>query len=149
MVYPMPTKDHELIAEVDVDAVVIDETQSHLTKEVNDAIDAVIASSAVASCMPNPQDDMMSEDVLNFKADPIRAQVADVSCTYDPEIFDELVSKRAAQTKFGEAIGSTANPQDSDVRCELFEGAEAIEFIASASHAEKPYGVTAEMLEKV
>ena len=93
--------------------------------------------------MPNPQDDMMSEDVLKFKADPIRAQIADVSCTYDPEIFDEIVSKWAAQTKFGEEIGSTANPQDPDGGCELFEGAEAIEFIASATHAENPYGVTA------
>ena len=60
---------------------------------MNDVIDALISSSAVASCMPNPQNDMMSEDVLKFKADPIRAQIADVSCTYDPEIFDELVSK--------------------------------------------------------
>ena len=65
MVYPMPAKDHELIAEADVNAinVDVDETQSHLTKEENAAINAVLASSAVASCMPTPQDDMMSEDV--------------------------------------------------------------------------------------
>ena len=93
MVYPMPTKTHELILEADVGAVVVDETQSHITKEVNDVIDALITYLAVASCMPNPQDDMMSEDVLKFKAEPIRAQIADVRCTYDPEIFDELVSK--------------------------------------------------------
>ena len=74
MVYPMPTKTHELITEADVDSLVVDETQSHITKEVNDVIDFLITSSAVASCMPNPQDDMMSEDVLKFKADPIRAQ---------------------------------------------------------------------------
>ena len=66
-----------------MDAVVVDETQSHLTKEFNGVINALIASSDVASCMPNPQDYMMSEDVLKFKADPIRAQIADVSCTYD------------------------------------------------------------------
>ena len=99
--------------------------------------------------MPNPQVDMMSEDFLKFKADPIRAQITDVSCTYDTEIFDELVSKQAAQNKFGEAIGSTANPQDPDGECELFEGTETIEFIASETHAENSYGVTAEMLEKV
>ena len=83
---------------------------------------------------------------MKFKTDPIRAQIADVSCTYDPKISNELVSKRAAQTKFGEAFGSTANPHNSDDGCELFKGAEALEFIASATHAENPYGVTAEML---
>ena len=67
--YTMPAKDHELIAEADVNAidVDVDKTQSHLTKEVNTAINAVIASSAVVSCMPTPQDDMMSEDVWNSR----------------------------------------------------------------------------------
>ena len=32
IVYPMSNKTHELIAEADVDAVVVDETQSHITK---------------------------------------------------------------------------------------------------------------------
>ena len=108
----------------------------------------LFASSAVATNMPNPQDETVCDAKLKFKVDPIRAQVAELSSMLDSEIFNDLVSSRIAQAKFSESVGLTMNPQD-DIPCELFSGEEAIEALAGATNVEKPLGITSEMLQKV
>ena len=64
---------------------------------------------------------------MKFKFDPIRAQVADVSCVLDPEVICDMLDERIAISKLSAAVGSTttSNPQDPDwnyeeLDCELF-----------------------------
>ena len=102
----------------------------------------------MANNIPNTQDKITCDEKLKFKADPIHAQVAELNSKLDPEIFNDLISNRIAQAKFSVSTGSTTNPQY-DIHCKLFSGEEAIEALAGATHAEKPQGVTSEMLQKV
>ena len=149
MIYPTPTQTHELIAEADVDTMAVEESTSEVHKKINEAIDAVIASLAVASSMlANPQEgESKVKDKLSLKTDTICAQVADVSGTLDPNIFNDIVLNGLAQAKYSEAVVLTSNPQYPD--CELFIKEEALKALTSATHAEKPNGATAEILEKV
>ena len=128
-------------------------------------VDAVISSSAVVL-------DLHLSVERSVVSDPIRAQVASISSVLDPELFFDGSNERAAQSKFAAAVGSTnanprecdmfsANPQDSApndtnfkslhpledlVDCDLFEDIQ--KSFVSASHAEKPKGVTPEILMK-
>ena len=53
--------------------------------ELDEKIDADIASSHIATSADSTRPDgQFSEERIKFKADPIRAQVADVSCVLDP-----------------------------------------------------------------
>ena len=134
--------------------------------EYDKIVDAVISSSAVVLDLPPPEE----RSVLS---DPIRVQVASISSVLDPELFVDRLNGRAAHSKFAADVGSTnANPQDCDmfsanpqdsapndtnfkslhpledlVDCELFEDIQ--KSVVSASHAEKPKGVTPEILMKV
>ena len=131
-------------------------------------VDAVISSSAAVLDLP------LSVE-RSVVSDQIRAQVASISSVLDPELFVDRLNERAAQSKFAAAVGSkNANPQDCDIfsanpkdsdpndtnfkslhpleylvecECELFEDIQ--KSFVSASHAEKPKGVTPEILMKV
>ena len=129
-------------------------------------VDAVISSSAAVL-------DLSLSVERSVVSDQIRAQVASISSVLDPELFVDRLNERAAQSKFAAAVFSTnanpqecdmfsANPQDSApndtnfkslhpledlVGCDLFEDIQ--KSFVSASHAEKPKGVTPEILMKV
>ena len=101
------------------------------------------------------EDAMLLEDrgvsPLIFKTDPIQAEVAFTNCCYDPEVFCHVLDDTMALSKFSVAAGSTTSaPEDPD--CVIFERNETVggfsdKFAAStsATHAEKPKGVTAEL----
>ena len=92
---------------------------------------------------------------LMFKSDPIRAEVTSTSCCYAHEIFCDLLDEDIELFKFSTAVGSTtAVPDDPD--CVIFECHEAVggfsnsfQTTASAAHAEKPKGVSADLLQKI
>ncbi len=117
-------------------------------------IDATIATSEVDLSTGESN----FEDTLLFKADPIRAQVADASCVLDPITFQASLNATIAKSKFAEAIGSTSYD---DHGCELFATvqrihgeiqaifAEATTANASATHAAPPKGISPEILSKV
>lgn len=107
-------------------------------ESIDAAIDAVIASSAIPQCM-----DASDAEKLTFKADAIRAHVADVSCALDPFSFASTVADRAALSKFTAAIGCTTAVA-CDTACQLFTAV-----TVSATHAEAPKGVSPELLSKI
>ena len=144
MLYPVP-KNHELISQSDISGASANIERSSsptAVEEFDEAerINAVISSSVLGKHSGEPSRD----EVLNFKADPIRAQVSDASCVFDPQVFQASVDAAIAKSKFSEAIGAT---MVNDEGCELFEAVEKA-FQASAT-AGKSRGVSPELLSKV
>ena len=88
--------------------------------ELDGAIDAVIALSHIETCSDSVRPDrQISEERIRFKADPICAQVADLSCVLNPEVLCDILDEQLALSKFSAAIGSTvANPKYPD--CAIF-----------------------------
>ena len=81
--------------------------------------------------------------------------MASTSCCYDPEVFCNLLDDNMALSKCSAAVGSTTSVPE-DTNCVIFECKEAVggfsdEFTASvcATHAEKPKGVTSELLKNI
>ena len=110
-------------------------------------INAIIASSVVDV----DSGEFGPDDILKFKADPIRAHISDVSCVLDPETLCSNLNDRIAQSKFSEAMGSTIADENG---CDLFDAVQqavASAFSASvgAAHVTTPKGVSAETLQKV
>ena len=112
-----PTAKRTLIAEVELAAV---EAKGGEKVELDGAIDAVIALSHIETCSDSVRPDrQISEERIRFKADPICAQVADLSCVLNPEVLCDILDEKLALSKFSAAIGSTvANPKYPD--CAIF-----------------------------
>ena len=87
-------------------------------------IDSVIHTSVVAvekkDCKTSEE---LKIDCELFKMDPIRSEVASMSCTYDPVLFCDLLDEQVAFSKFSAAVGSTtARHQDPDSVIDFWEG---------------------------
>ena len=112
IVYP-PPRASEVLEPMEVGDV-ITEPLDNMVEQVsayNKFFDAVISSSAVVIDFPPS----IERSVVT---DPIRAQVASISATFDPELFVDKLNELSARSKFAASVGSTnANPQD----CEMFE----------------------------
>ena len=88
------------------------------------AVDSVIDTSVVAvekkDCKTSEE---LKIDCELFKMDPIRSEVASMSCTYDPVLFCDLLDEQVAFSKFSAAVGSTtARHQDPDSVIDFWEG---------------------------
>ena len=79
-------------------------------------MDSVIETSVVAVGAHDCRTSQELEDECElFKIDPVRAEVAIISCTYDPVLFCDLLDGHIALLKFSTAVGSTtARIQDPD-----------------------------------
>ena len=139
LIYPEP-KRRKIIDERDY--VKISVTEARYEK----AIDAIAMENDVAYVTDNESQASDSHEVsyamFNMdQDDPIRANICDMSALYDESYLQELLDDRVAESKIGMAIDSmnAANPQD-DITCELFDTA------ISATHAERPKGISKEML---
>ena len=92
-----------------------------------------------------------------FKKDAIRTEVASISCAYDPVLFCDLLDDNIAFSKYLASVGSTTvKQQDPDFDMDIWDQCESIgagsgsmDAFASASHAENPKGVDAELLQKI
>ena len=104
--------------------------------------------------------DELSNERLVFKADPIRSDVASIIIVFDPEVFCDLLDDQISLSKFSSAVGSTTgNPQNPDCEilentqdtdCEMLDASDKMmNGFSSATHAEKPKGVSAELLENI
>ena len=117
------------------------------------AVDSVIDTSGVAvekkDCRTSEE---LETDCELFKLDPIRAEVASMSCAYDPVLFCHLLDEQIALSKFSAAVGSaTVRHQDPNSVIDFWEDPAVTnkEACVGASHAEKPKGVDAELLQKI
>jgi len=107
------------------------------------AIDAVVATNDVTYVTDD--ESTVSHDMFNMDYDdPIRANICDMSACFDVSYLQQVFEDDLVRSKIGMAIGSmhAADPQD-DMDCELFDG------LLSATHAERPKGVSKETLMKV
>ena len=87
------------------------------------AVDSVIETSAVTvetkDCRTSEE---LETDCELFKMDAIQAEVASMSCAYDPVLFCDLLDEQIALSKFSAAAGSTtARHQDPDSVIEFWE----------------------------
>ena len=90
-----------------------------------------------------------------FKTDSIRAEVVSISCAYDPVLFCDLLDDNIAISKLSSAVGrTTVKQQDPDCEMDIWDQRESVgavsgymDAFASASHAENPKGVNAELLQ--
>ena len=142
MIYPEP-KRRKIIDERDYIDISVTEARYET------AIDAVVAGNDVTYVTDDEsqasETQQESYDMFNMdQDDPIRANICDLSALFDESYLQQLLEDRVAESKIGMAIGSmnAANPQD-DMDCELFDSA------VSAAHAERPKGVSKELLMKV
>ena len=95
--------------------------------------------------------------MCNVQTDAIRADVASISCTYDPVLFCDLLDNNIAFYKFLAAVGSTTvKQQNSDFVMDIWDQCESVgagtgymDAFTSASHAETLNGVDAELLNKI
>ena len=141
------TTDQGGISNMDIDPMYLargDNPQDDFDKR----IDETIASSVIASlAMDRPSEsDIIDEDVKH-NLDPIRAQVSSISAVYDPQLLCDLLDESIAASKFGMAVGSTV-ADDYTSECELFINS-IQEAFAGATHAEKPKGISPQLLEKI
>ena len=140
----------------------IDIQSVHQLPGVISAIDSVIETSVLVEGSGAPKtSEEHDDDCELFRMDAIRAEVASVSCTYDPVLFCDLLDDNIALSKFATAVGSTtAKYQDPDSVIDFWddpepnvehisEGSALMDVFASATHAEKPKGVNAELLQKI
>ena len=90
-----------------------------------------------------------------LKTDAIRAEVASISCAYDPVLFCDLLDGNIAISKFSAVVGSTSVKQQDPLcvmdiwdHCEnVGPGIGYMDAFASASHAKNFKGVDAELLQ--
>ena len=80
------------------------------------AIDLVLDTSLVANPTGNVSTSKeLDNECAMFKTDAIRADVASISCAYDPILFYDLLDNKIALSKFSAAVDSTtAKQQDTD-----------------------------------
>ena len=92
-----------------------------------------------------------------FKTDAIRSEVASISCAYYPLLFCDLLDDNISLSKFSTSVGSTTvKQQDPESEMNIWDQCESVglgsghmDAFASASHAENPKGVDAELLQKI
>ena len=76
---------HALNKEANLSAVGTSCDRQH---DMDNVIDAIIASSHIATISDNARSDKeLTKERIKFKSDPIRAQVAKVRCVLDPEVI--------------------------------------------------------------
>ena len=80
-------------------------------REVSE-IDIILSTLVVASRADNARKyDELSDEPLEFKADPIRVEIASMISVFDPEVFFNLLNDQFALSRVSGAVGSTtANP---------------------------------------
>ena len=80
------------------------------------SIDLVLDTSLVANPTGNVSTSKeLDNECAMFKTDAIRADVASISCAYDPILFYDLLDNKIALSKFSAAVDSTtAKQQDTD-----------------------------------
>ena len=123
------------------------------------AMDSVIETSVAAVDAHDCRTSQELEDECElFKMDPVCAEVAAISCTYDPVLFCDLLDDHIALSKFSTAVGSTtARIQDPDSVMDFWDSDsdyasvtdDLKDAFAGASHAEKPKGVDSKLLQKI
>ena len=153
MVYPRQYKKRKLVHDEDVkDAEVYEITASGDDWEA--AIDAVLATNEDIL-----GDEFDVNDVAFDQDDPIRAQVADLTGVLDEDILSKAFEEHRRDSQFAMAAGCTlvGDMQSCDAADDalflplhLVEPTEAdIILDMSATHAEKPKGVTADHISKI
>ena len=88
--------------------------------ELEKSIYTVISSSYIATYSDSTRaDTQISEELIKFKADPIRAQVDDISCFLDAEILCDILDENLSLLNFSAAVGSNVDkPHFTD--CAIF-----------------------------
>jgi len=102
-------------------------------------VDAIISQNDV-NFVPDPEAAYTDEDTL-------RAQVCDLTACFNDRHLQQIMEEKLAESKFSMAIGSTTYHADNDEDCELFMPSGSSEI--SATHAERPKGVSKEQLSKI
>ena len=104
----------------------------------------------------------MTAECEEFKQGTIRSEVASISFAYDPVLFCDIFDDNNALSNFSTAVVSTTySPKDPDsvvdlryihqyLDCEYLGSINKfMDSFASATHAENPKGVDAELLQNI
>ena len=110
----------------------------------------MISSLHIATCSESPRPDcQLSEERIKFKADPIWAEVSDVICVLDTEVLCDLLDEQLSLLKLSAVVGSNVSNHQYP-NCALFYASEDFTNVFSiATHAEKPKGVSANLLSNI